>query len=231
MRALKTPFPTPQAAGGGGIPTAGLLGEYLFESQDGTDTSGNSRDATNTNVTYSTGKIGSYCAVLNGSNAYIELPTLSAWEDLDSVDFSCCIWVETTDSTAGQSIVGNYATLTAGGPTPNQFWMLYNLSSAGDTAAFLRRDNNAETALTSGTVIKDGTWHFLIFEKDGLDVSIYKDNVLIDTDTLSLDGSTDNNQPVRVGVNFGRFLSANIDGLRLYNRVLTSDEKTLLFNE
>jgi hypothetical protein len=228
-----TPTPFPFAKTGGGIPTDGLLGEYLFE-DNVNDTSGNGRNATIPNgATYTTGKIGAKAITLSAaSSQYVELPTLSAWEDLYNVDFTCAIWVKSTDTTSSRSVIGNFSSLTGAGTTPNQFWFEYLPSTSGAVNMFVRRDNGAQTLIPSPVGnIADGSWHLLLLEKTGVTFNQWIDNSLLSTGSFSIEGHTNNNRPVRIGVNFGRYMSGAFDGLRLWDRSLTADGKTALFNE
>lgn len=208
------------------------LGEYMFE-DNVLDTSGNGRDATAFNSpSYGVGHVGSKCIILDGINQYVELQALAAWEELNGVNFSCGIWCKTTDVSIANSIIGNYATLIAASPVPNQYWNLTGPDTAGDTWCDSRVDNGARR-FTTGKYLtaSDGAWHFHIYEKDGLTVNYYVDNNFIDSDSITPDGDTANNQAVRIGVWFGRFLAGSFDALRLWDKILTAPQKTELFNE
>jgi hypothetical protein len=221
------PFPIPSA-----VAEDTLLALYEFE-DNVNDTSGNSRNATAPNgISYTTGIIGSKAGTLNGTNQYVELPALADWDDLDGVDFSVFLWFNSTDNSETNSqIIGNYSTLASGGPTPNQFWYL-NTINTGQVRSTYRRDNGAETVVASSTTdIVDGSDHFVGFIKRGLDLEIWVDNVKENTATLLFDGSCANNQPVRIGVNFGRYLAMTADQCRLYKKALSVSEINALYNE
>ena len=219
------PFPFVSASG-----DDGLLGQYLFENNLN-DSSGNGRNATAPNgVTYVPGKIGTYAASLNGTNQYIELPALSDWDELDSKDFSCFFWFKSTDKSQVHQIIGNYSTLTAISPTPNQYWNMPTLTS-GYPYVNYRRDNTESKNFIGSFDVCDDTWRLLGYVKDGTTLELWVNNVKLGSNSLSTEGSCANNQPVRIGVQYGRYKAMSIDNLRLYNRVLTTAEKTALYNE
>jgi len=216
-----------------GIPTDGLLGEYLFE-DNVLDTSGNTRNATAVNLpTYATGRVGSKCIVLNGVNQFVEFPILPAWQELNGVDFTCGVWAKTIDNSSGHHLIGTFATLTPTSPVPNQYWSMGGPDTSGDMLLDSRVANGARRWLTSPKylTVTDGNWHFYIYEKSGLTVNHYVDNVLVGTATIASDGSTANNQQLRLGVIFARFLAVSVDALRFYDRVLTTEGRTALYNE
>lgn len=208
-----------------------LLGLYEFE-DNVNDSSGNDRTATAYNSpSYTTGKIGSKAISLDGINQYVELPSLADWEELNGKDFTCAIWFKSTDKTTFQFYIGNYGTLTAATPVPNQYWALA-INSDGKCRVQVRRDNGAETVNSIGIAdTADGAWHLGVFVKRGLDIELWVDNNNDDTQALSQEGSTTNNEEVRMGVGFARYVDAEFDQLRLYDRALSTDELTALFNE
>ena len=222
------PFPLTPA---GGIPTDALA-FYEFENNLN-DSSGNSRTATAPNsLTYGTGKIGTYSADIDGTSQYIELPADAVWDDLNGEDFSCFMWFKSTDKALAYQVIGNYSTLTAVGPTPNQFWQLVTNQTTGTGRAVYRRDNGAQLAGVNGTTdICDGDWHYIGFVKDGVTIELWVDNVREGTASLSVDGTCANNQEIRVGIQFARYQALAIDNLRIFDRLLTADEKTALYNE
>jgi hypothetical protein len=231
MLLLASPFPIKPPTGGA-IPTD-YEAFYEFENNLN-DSSANGNTATDggTSVTYTTGKFGTYAVVTNGTTQYIQLPTNSVWDELNGKNLSFFVWFKSTDTSLPYQVVGNYSTLTATGPTPNQFWQLVTNQSTGTARVVYRRDNAAELAGANGTTnVCDGSWHLLGYVKNGLTIELWVDNVMENSATLSSDGSCANNQPVRFAVQFARYQAETLDNSRIYPDVLTTEEKTALWNE
>ena len=212
---------------GGGIPTDALA-FYEFENNLN-DSSGNGRTATAPNsLTYGTGIVGTYSAELDGIDQYIDLPSLTDWNELNGKDFSCFFWFKSTNANNGQ-IIGNSSRLV--GSSPANYWM--NITNTNGTIRNYYVPTSPGTVKAfNGTInVCDGDWHLLGYVKDGLTIEGWVDNAIDASETLATDGSVDSGEPVRVGVHFGRFKDMAIDNLRLYDRVLTTEEKTALYNE
>jgi len=164
----------------------------------------------------------------DGEDDYIEMPDFAAYKELNGKDLSSFVWFRTSldVNTNFRLLIGTYTTLTLGPPTPNQSWVLgYGHNSDPNQNVVLcncRRDNAAETVNAEGTTqVNDGNWHYGGFVKRGLDIEAWVDGVKEDTASLTQDGNTDNNQKLRLGVTYARYLDALISLVMIYNRALT----------
>src|SRR3989344_80021 len=83
-----------------------------------------------------------------------------------------------------------------------------------------------------GAPIADG-WHYLVGTFDGTTISLYVDNVLVDT-TVSGGAIFSNNESLLIGANDGfggvlrKFTTGGVDEVRIYDRALTVEEVAAL---
>ena len=110
-----------------------------------------------------------------------------------------------------------------------------------NTIDAIQRTTPEYTGLVYSQLAFDNTWHHIIIEldraRDGADEQkIYIDNVLTSTPlagyTPNLSGNLENYILYigqRAASSFS--LNAKLQDFRVYNRVLTADERTILFNE
>jgi hypothetical protein len=186
-------------------------------------------DLTNTNVTYAASKINNG-AVFNGSNAIFRLANVLQ----PTGNFSISGWVKPTDATAAatQIIVVNELTGTAGGP--------YNISI--QTSGKLRfsvyaTGTGAETYVESTGALTDNTMVFFTCVRDGTNIIIYLNGTSDNSTAWSTAQITNASNYFQVGgtqnsggSNF-RLLAGQIDELAIWDRALTSDEITALYND
>lgn len=106
--------------------------------------------------------------------------------------------------------------------------------SAAGTVYFRTGTSTAFNDLAAGSGYNDGEWHTAIFEFNGTTKYIYIDNTLVNSvgwaNTIGWDTvyprlavHTDN------GSTNVEFLNGTLDDVSLFHRLLTADEKTLLY--
>lgn len=95
-------------------------------------------------------------------------------------------------------------------------------------------DNNINVDSANGAAISLSQWRFYLFEKDGNEERLYIDNALYLSHTLT-DPITNINRFVLgalfFGASVGQYETGFVDSVRIYDRLLTTDEKTALYNE
>jgi hypothetical protein len=184
------------------------------------DSSGNGNNATVSGATWSSaGKING-CLSFNGLNYYAQ-----AANSL-SGDFSISFWVKTTQSAGngdwyyGRGLVDGYTA-----PDMNDFGTSLN----GGNFAF--GTGNPDTTIISTAAINDGNWHQCVATRTQASgaLAVYVDGNLSATGT----GGT-NLLTAATYLRFGsrqtgsNFFDGSLDDIRLYNRVLGSNEVTAL---
>jgi len=182
------------------------------------DNSLNEYDGTDTNITYTTGKIGQ-CAVLNGSNGYINLGNDSRLDFTGAFSIAC--WVKVAVDASGYIISKNISSA-----ADNQYAIWYNISTKKFTTIM-----DGVNGATSDAISLD-TWYHLVFVMDDSAVERFYLNGVASGTTNSTTFTTSTNYDVNIGRrhpnNF--YLAGNIDDFRIYNRALTTDEIAIIYN-
>jgi len=196
---------------------------YNFHS-DATDLTGN-YTGTESNITYASGNYGQ-AAVFNGSSSKIT----TSYTANDSA-FTISGWIKHTSAT----FVGKYPYLAGKGyysnSSSNNYWQLVNYSS--EFPEFRIRNGGASVAATSSVAMNLNQWHHLVGTVDSSgNMKIYLDGAL----TGSATGAP--SRTMTHGINYGVYLDGTtyfhegqIDQIRVFNRVITSEEVTSLYNE
>ena len=201
------------------IPRNGLIGEWLF-SNNLLDTSGNGYNFTNNNTTFTTDrKTETNSAVyFNGSDAYCYVAN---FENIITSDWSLSFWIRPDGDIANNKTFISYGDITQ---TSKYF-------------SFRRFSNNLYYSATwdSTLSIPASTWtHFVItYSYNDLDLYVYKNDSESNSNlNLSLGSSS------TLNFMLGAFISpitglfkGSMDDFRVYNRVLTSNDITALYNE
>lgn len=164
--------------------------------------------------------------LFNGIDAYIDCDTNNRGI-VDTVTVSA--WVKTT-STKYQWIVGKYYW-----PDDRGFFLSMN---NGYPSINGRNNGGAYVSSQSSSTINDGNWHFVMGVIYANTWEIWVDCQLQNTTTSSASNpilANDSNLTIGnyyVGESSGirHFFDGSIDQVRLYNRVLTTDEKNFLCN-
>ena len=175
---------------------------------------GGTYNGTATGVTYGAGKF-NQAGIFNGSskieNTSFDISSYSA------VTFSC--WMSTT--TSGGSLMGFSGSNDMAIQTINS------------TTCRLYFRSNLNFTDVSDFFINDGTWHHYAFVIDSNGANHYKDGASVTTTgqvlstvttTFDIGNVTDTN-----GNN--SYFNGKIDQVRIFNKALTSDEVTTLYNE
>jgi alpha-L-arabinofuranosidase len=199
--------------------TPGLRALYAFEG-NAQDTSGNGFDGTATALNYVAGKVGAQAGQFNGSSSYVLIPRSI------TDDFTVALWVKTTD-TAG----------TAGA----QWWSgkgLVDGEVGGGGADWGTAIVNGkfvlgvgsiggDTTIASSVTINDGTWHHLAATRSNSSgaMQVYVDGALRGSGTGPT-GSRTFPPSLRLGSlqTANNFLNGTLDDVRLYDRVLSTNE-------
>jgi hypothetical protein len=206
------------------------------------EASGDALDSHSTNhltetsgtIASTTGKIGNCRDFELGETEYFTIADSAALSTGD-IDFTLACWVNLESKTAGQrqTLISKYNT------TGNQreYWLTYNPTAGGTSNPFGFTVSSNGTAFTVhesttfGTP-STGTWYFLVAWHDAANntLNIQVNNGTVDSTSYS-SGVFDGTSPFVLGA---RETVDNLDGLLdevgFWKRVLTSDERTALYN-
>lgn len=193
----------------------GLLVYYPFNG-NANDESGNGNNGTVYGATLTTDRksAANSAYAFNGS-AYIDFspPVVTA--------FSISVWVKRVPGTYSyQGIVA----FTNGTARREIF------TAGGDKINILYGANKYR--MTNDVIISDGTWKHIVLTYDGASASVYLNNILqtLGTESTAGGGPSDKAWIGQV-INTSYRFTGSIDDVRIYNRALTTEEITTLYNE
>jgi len=193
--------------------------DYTANNYDGT--------AINTPTFGATGKVDDAISFDEGSSELIDFGT-SFW-DPGTSDLTVAVWISLTASSDEQGVVGNWGS--------DPYWYIRVSPSDQIFAIVNFTGSNIETT-SNGTIATDGTWYHLIYQldRDG-NASLYLNNALqSDQDDISAHSAVNlanaNRQAIgTIGNNIaGYYWDGAIDAVQVWSRLLTSDERTELYN-
>ena len=168
-----------------------------------------------------------------GGTDYVDLGNVLNYERTDP--FTISMWAKSTDLSTTQIFLAKQES--SGDFTGYQF---FSTNGGGDVPQFnLRNDNSPSNQIgeQGTTVIADGTWRHLVATYDGSStaagIEIYVDGVPESLTTLAdtLSSSTLSSVSLQVGArNGGLTFEGDIDEVIMYNRTLTQEEVSQLYN-
>lgn len=195
----------------------------------------------NGNVKYVPGKVGQ-AADFDGSD-YIEIPDADNLSPSNSGEkMTVAFWMNpvTFDFTGENQ---GYVNFLGKGTSGNQEWTfrMYN-ATAQDGGSRAKRVSfygfNLAGGLGAGSYFQDdlnpNEWIFVTGVIDGSNTNIYKNGVLRDSDSLSGYSINMGNggAPVRIGTrDLASYFQGSIDNVRVYNRALSAEEITQLYQD
>lgn len=160
--------------------------------------------------------------VFNGSSDAIDCGNDASLLFGTDQDFSIACWIKYSTPTGYQCVFGNYVD----GTTPGYFLGILN-----NEKLWFRIGNGAGlTDLYSAIAYDDGLWHFVVLtaDRDGL-ASLYADDTVATVNISSRNGSTGSANK-SIGNNIiNWYFDGTIEDLRVYNRILTQEEATALY--
>lgn len=233
------------------LPTVGLVARYDFN--------GNARDAVGGHDGVIHGAVptsnrlgnGTSAYAFNGIDAYIEIPDADAFSINTTGQFSISVWIRpgalTFQNSEGGPQRNDYVHwLGKGqfyGTTGQQEWLfrMYNLQNSENRPnrisfyVFNPPGRLGAGSYSQETVVPLVWMHFVATIDVATDtIKLYKNGLLVDTDTLSGYNIVPQNgtAPVRIGtMDFESFFKGTVDNLLFYNRVLSPFEVNQLFHD
>jgi len=212
--------------------TVQILGDTsciaYYKMSDATDETG-SYDGTPSNVNFNVaGKFGN-AGEFNGSSSYISVPN-SAGNNMST--FSVSLWFKISNASSLGTLISN------GLAADNGYYLAVNV---GGPIVFLTSDGNSNTATsTSPSTYADGNWHNVVLAYTAVGVGTSTYNIYVDgNSTPVITGSNGkftgtSAQPLTIGKLPDPsiyYLNGSIDQVRIFNRAITANEVTTLYNE
>lgn len=194
------------------------------------DSHGTNHLTNNNSVSFTTGKVGNAGDFENGSNHYLSIASNNSLRTGD-IDFTLTCWVRMESKSQAGGIVGKGAAI---GTTTLEYLVEYVLTS--DCFRFLISDGSSlvvREATTLGSP-STATWYFIVSWHDSvnntLNIQVNDGNV---DSTAHSTGVALDTEPFEIGrasATSVRDFDGLIDEVGFWKRVLTSDERTDLYN-
>ena len=218
---------------------SGLVGYWSFNGADLTDKvydrSGQDNNGTvvggATSSVKTIGKVGQG-VLFDGVNDYITAGTSNTLNASSSITLA--VWVKSTFNFSSQTnkMLPIISRMQTSSPYKGyEIGIGGNYLSSDNKAYFHLGGSYSSNVLIGTTSINDGEWHLLVGTYDGTNASIYVDGVAQNsgarTNNLDISG-----EPFDMGANYNRtaFFTGSGDEMRVYNRALSADEVTQLYN-
>lgn len=221
---------------------SGLISYWKLDEESGTrvDSVGSEDLSDNNTVTFETGKIGSRNAAtfVNANDEYLEADGDIGLNDDD--EFTIAGWVKLASNSANRHLVTKWEQVAEG----RSFLLLYD--QAIDRYAWLLSDNTDTPGTTSTRINADNfgspstdTWHFIVCWKTNTgnptdSIWIQVNDGTVDTTGTDSDGYfAAPNTAFRLGAIVANLTPSHdgaLDGWGLWNRALTSSERSELYN-
>jgi Concanavalin A-like lectin/glucanases superfamily/Glycosyl hydrolases family 2, sugar binding domain/Glycosyl hydrolases family 2/Glycosyl hydrolases family 2, TIM barrel domain len=205
------------------VPTD-YTGYWPLDETNGTtamDLSGNGNDGIVSGATWSSNGKVKGCLNFNGLNDYVQIANNV------SNDFSISFWVKTTQTGGegqwyqGRGLVDGFVSGNADD---------FGTALSGNDFAF--GTGNPDTTLVSTTPINDGAWHQCVATREQATGTM---KIYVDGNWEATDVGGTNSLTAPAYLRFGsrqtgvNFFNGSLDNIRIYNRVLGSNEVTALY--
>ena len=188
----------------------------------------------NNTVGQATGKVGEAADLEADNSEYLSIAA-DAGLKVGDVDFTCCGWIyiEAVGTTSGRFIVGQWGN--AG--TTNDAWYVNfrdHPSDGDDFSSYISTDSGTLVGFDDGGGHAAATWFFLVL---WFDATANTWNMTVNDSTTS-SAATGSNAPSTSTTAFtfgahsgpGAYYDGRLDQWGFWKRVLTSEEKTFLYN-
>lgn len=193
---------------------------------------GNSNDSvgsangTDSNISYSTGKI-SNAAFFNGSSSKI---TGSIAQPVGA--YTVAMWIKDGGISIADTNYRLWDTQESNVSTSNGAVFAYNPSLSGSTRNLRVYHNNGSWVSSNnlGTTLNDGNWHHVVAAWDGVTMTFYVDGVAVGGGTYTTTITNAGHFDIGHGRATATWWNGGIDEVGLWERCLTATEVASLYN-
>ena len=210
--------------------TTNLKAYWKMDEASGTRVdSVNAHDLSDTNtVTQATGIVSSAGQFTSANSEYLSVADHADISAGDT-DWSCAFWVYLDSKSASMSFVGKWNSVAA-----DREWIC-QYDSSDDRFHAIYRASATQKDVVANKIgsPSTATWYFIVVWHDATNdqVGIQGNNLTANTSSWN-DGVQDGTGPFYVGTTFGTsaYMNGRIDEIGFWRKVLTSTEKTDLYN-
>lgn len=211
----------------------GLISYYALDTADFSDTD-NITDLIERNnltginsPTYNINGISKEAILFNGINEYLSAPD-SASLDTPSTQMTISLWINRTGIGTAQTIISRQA-----GGSDNT-WFMDFLSGNTIRMSFTDESSNEREFSTTATLTDTGSFHNIVATINESNITIWLDgeNQAGSSSGPATSIRTSSSADLNIGrsENDGRYLNATLDEIAIWNRTLTDEEITALWN-
>lgn len=218
-----------------GITTDNLVAQWKLDETTGTtatDSVGSNNGAYNGfDATSTVAGIDGTAQYFDGTNDKISIADNSDFTFTS--DFTLSAWIKHSGAAEASNGDG-WRVISQQTTGANHFMMRVNDSSGGTNGTVgVSFYSGSVYGVNSTTNVKDGQWHHIVGVRQGSDLHIYIDGVLDNTTSSVSTGTIDVSGTVNIGNKPGNDeekFSGAIDDVRVYQKALTSDEISDMYN-
>lgn len=204
-----------------------LVGMWTLDEASGTrsDSYGTNHLTDNNTVTQATGKVGNAAQFTRANAEYLSIAD-NASLSMGDIDFTIACWVR------WDTLIANSDGLvTKWGGTANEYALFYN---SGASRIAFGVDGGTGLVTVAANALgapATGTWYFVVAWHDSVanTINIQVNNGTINSAAHAV-GVQDSNGTFTLGQIAGQYLDGRLDGVAVWKRTLTSDERAYLYN-
>jgi hypothetical protein len=211
----------------------GLVAYYPFNG-NANDESGNGNNGTVNGATLSTDRFGNNNKAysFNGANNYISLNNITSFNN--AKNFSVSVWAKILNLNSAND-VAQYIISRGRDIIPGSFLIAFGQQTSPYTNKFATglNGNGGVQPPSITESIPQANWHHLTTTFDGSSIKFYIDGILVGTSSYTQELSISSDITLigkHVVPGFSYFVNGKIDDIRIYNRALTQEEITYLYN-
>jgi len=206
-----------------------LISYWALDETSGTrlDSHGSNHLTDNNTVTQNTGKIGNAAQFTSANSEFLSVAD-NALLSTGDIDFTIAGWVYFDTISVDRPVAGKW--LTAG----NREYIVQLDGTVNKIRLYVSNDGTATANVASSVVCTTATWYYFVAWHDsaGNTINIQVNNGTVDS-TAHSTGVRDGTAGLRLGNNQNTgtdYMNGRIDGLGFWKRILTSAERTNLYN-
>ncbi len=217
------------------VPTNGLVGYWPFNG-NANDESGNGNNGTVNGASLTTDRNGNSNAAHSFSpNSYIEVLDVEQFDFALKNEMSMSFWMKATSANNSSDYVRIPISKQTGAGISQLGWNIFIEDTGNNLGMVVKNDLTGTQGYYSSSNISylDDKWHFFSYTFNNGFVTIYIDHEIVNKSTTSSVIIGDNSGNLRFGqIDWASFytFSGQLDDIAIYNRALTEQEITALYN-
>lgn len=204
------------------VPASGLVAWWGF-SGNANDSSGNNNNLTVNGATLTADRYGNANAAysFDGTSSYLMNSALS-YSFSQSGAHSISFWINRTSTSDGVAL------MSGSNASSNFIWLIQS-----DTSKIVYGTNKQGASWTwaTGTTYTTGQWSHYVAVYSNQSMKLYRNGVLVASNTNSYTGTTQTALPIYIGKAIsGGYIAASMDDVGIWNRALTTGEINQLYS-